>query len=178
MWHISLGLEITAQPRKLFKIVKNSTQSSVDLLSFWFGKFFFKWKPKQSPTEWIPPCGCRGRCCSVNVASCCFQNGDLSSQLPVCIKRRLLLHVNASSPANCLSDVPRPPNLVTSFPLDWKMKTQQALLSTVMMCPFLSTATPLGPMSRPAPILFWKGAFYMKHFEIISKASLSLHVSS
>lgn len=58
------------------------------------------------------------------------------------------------SPANCLSEVPLPPNLVTSFPLDWKMKTQQALLSTVMMCPFLSTATPLGPMSRPAPILF------------------------
>lgn len=59
-----------------------------------------------------------------------------------------------STPANCLSDVPLAPNLVTSFPFDWKMKTQQALLSTVMMCPFLSTATPLGPIKRPAPILF------------------------
>lgn len=68
----------------------------------------------------------------------------------------LLVHVQTSfSPANCLSDVPLPPNFVTSFPLDWKMKTQQALLSTVMMWPFLSTATPLGPMRRPAPILFW-----------------------
>lgn len=71
---------------------------------------------------------------------------------------RLLSRIKASfSPANCLSDVPLPPNLVTNFPLDWKMKTQQALLSTVMICPFLSTATPLGPMSRPAPILFWEG---------------------
>lgn len=57
-------------------------------------------------------------------------------------------------PAKCRSDVPLAPNLVTSFPLDWKMKTQQALLSAVMMCPFLSTATPLGPISLPAPILF------------------------
>lgn len=72
--------------------------------------------------------------------------------------RGLLLDIKASfSPANCLSDVPLPPNLVTNFPLDWKMKTQQALLSTVMMCPFLSTATPFGPMSRPAPILFCEG---------------------
>lgn len=37
------------------------------------------------------------------------------------------------------------------------MKTQQALLSAVMMCPFLSTATPLGPISLPAPILFCDG---------------------
>lgn len=59
-----------------------------------------------------------------------------------------------SIPAKCLSDVPLAPNFVTSFPLDWKMNTQQALLSAVMMCPFLSTATPLGPISRPAPILF------------------------
>lgn len=57
-------------------------------------------------------------------------------------------------PAKCLSDVPLAPNFVTSFPFDWKMKTQQALLSTVMICPFLSTATPLGPISLPAPILF------------------------
>lgn len=57
-------------------------------------------------------------------------------------------------PAKCLSDVPLAPNFVTSFPFDWKMKTQQALLSTVMMCPFLSTATPLGPINLPAPILF------------------------
>lgn len=34
------------------------------------------------------------------------------------------------------------------------MKTQQALLSTVMMWPFLSTATPFGPINLPAPILF------------------------
>lgn len=32
------------------------------------------------------------------------------------------------------------------------MKTQQALLSTTMMCPFRSTDTPLGPMSFPEPI--------------------------
>lgn len=57
-------------------------------------------------------------------------------------------------PAKCLSDVPLAPNFVTSFPFDWKIKTQQALLSTVMMCPFLSTATPFGPISLPAPILF------------------------
>jgi len=34
------------------------------------------------------------------------------------------------------------------------MNTQQALLSTAMIWPFLSTATPLGPIRRPAPILF------------------------
>lgn len=91
------------------------------------------------------------------------------------LKRGLLSQVKASlSPANCLSDVPLPPNLVTNFPLDWKMKTQQALLSTVMMCPFLSTATPLGPMSRPAPILFCEGGFEqekkdMKDFESFFK---------
>lgn len=58
----------------------------------------------------------------------------------------------SSVPANCRSAVPRLPNLVTSLPLDWKMKTQHALLSTTMMCPLRSTATPLGPSSRPAPI--------------------------
>lgn len=61
-----------------------------------------------------------------------------------------------SVPANCLSPLPRLPNLVTSLPLSWKMKTQQALLSTTMTWPFLSTETPLGPISFPEPILFWK----------------------
>lgn len=60
-------------------------------------------------------------------------------------------------PANCRSPLPRLPNLVTSLPLSWKMKTQQDLLSTTMMWPFLSTDTPLGPISFPEPILFWRG---------------------
>lgn len=63
----------------------------------------------------------------------------------------------SSVPANCRSAVPRLPNLVTSLPLDWKMKTQHALLSTTMMCPLRSTATPLGPSSRPAPIFVCGG---------------------
>ncbi|KAG8137203.1 hypothetical protein E2320_005736 [Naja naja] len=37
------------------------------------------------------------------------------------------------------------------------MKTQHALLSTTIMCPLRSTATPLGPIRRPAPILVWGG---------------------
>lgn len=35
-------------------------------------------------------------------------------------------------PANCLSPMPLLPNLVTSFPLGWKMNTMQALLSTTI----------------------------------------------
>lgn len=63
----------------------------------------------------------------------------------------------SSVPANCLSPFPRLPNLVTIFPLGWKMNTQQALLSTTIMCPLRSTETPLGPISFPDPIFVcWK----------------------
>lgn len=68
-----------------------------------------------------------------------------------------------SVPANCLSPLPRLPNLVTSLPLTWKMKTQQDLLSTTMMWPFLSTDTPLGPISFPEPILFWRDFISRSH---------------
>lgn len=61
-----------------------------------------------------------------------------------------------SIPANWRSPLPRLPNLVTSLPLSWKMKTQQDLLSTTMTWPFLSTETPLGPINLPDPILFWR----------------------
>lgn len=54
-------------------------------------------------------------------------------------------------PANCLSPLPRLPNLVMSLPLSWKMKTVHALLSTTITCPFWSTDTPFGPRSRPEP---------------------------
>lgn len=56
-------------------------------------------------------------------------------------------------PANCLSPLPRLPNLVMSFPVSWKMKTVHALLSTTITWPFWSTETPFGPISLPEPSL-------------------------
>lgn len=82
----------------------------------------------------------RKRMCLLTVVVCCVRT------------------VPPSLPANCLSPLPRLPNLVTSLPFSWKMKTQQDLLSTTMTWPFLSTETPLGPISFPEPILFCRRA--------------------
>lgn len=67
-------------------------------------------------------------------------------------------------PAKWRSVAPRPPKRPTSLPLGWKVKTQQDLLSTTMICPFRSTATPLGPMRRPAPSLVWRKGISVRGF--------------
>lgn len=105
----------------------------------------------QIPVKYEPICKSgpttRPEACSVMLCSSCHSEKGATDQL-------ILRYKCYPVPAKCLSDVPLAPNLVTSFPFDWKMKTQQALLSAVMICPFLSTATPLGPINLPAPILF------------------------
>lgn len=58
----------------------------------------------------------------------------------------LLFTAAKCGPANWKSSVPRLPNLVRSFPDCWKTHTHDALLSTTIMCPLLSTQTPFGPV--------------------------------
>lgn len=74
----------------------------------------------------------------------------------ICLLQPFLTAVDMHLPANCLSPIPRLPNLVTSFPLGWKMKTVQALLSTTITWPFWSTDTPFGPISLPEPSLAFR----------------------
>ena len=93
----------------------------------------------------------------------------------------------SSVPANCLSPLPRLPNLVTIFPFGWKMKTQHALLSTTMMCPLRSTDTPLGPINFPDPIFVcrkqvqkwrWKRGRAWRRMRVSADADLAVQTGA